>query len=132
MPMLMVRSKDCTGDNQARMRMAGSWQRYGIALLSAALVYAEPPPAGVGYLPRIGPTTLRFRPAPRRDAAVVLPPLQMSNESTNTPSELLLQPTEPAETEISDIDFEVPGMELFPNLGESITNAPTAGQAVMV
>ena len=69
------------------MRIAGSWKGYGIAFLSAVLVCGGPP-VGVGYLARLGPGPLRFRPEYRRKVTEVLAPLPVADESTNTPIEM--------------------------------------------
>ena len=122
MPILWSGAR-CTGANQARMRMAGNWQRYGIALLSATFIYAGPP-VGLGYLAGIGPTPLRFAAEVRRDPSKVLPPLIMTDLSTNKPTELPPNQAS-AELEIPDIELEYAALQAPPQPATGpVTNAP--------
>jgi hypothetical protein len=51
----------------------------------------------------VGPSPLRFRPEFRRDPAVVLPPLAVPDESTNTPAEM---PVKSNDVELPEIDLQ--------------------------
>lgn len=123
---------------EARMRM-NSWQRCGAALFSAVMIYAGSSPAGVGYLPRMGPTPLRFRSAFEADAAKVLPPLEIPDRvGTNAPVQLPTFADEPppepptAYEPPSQIDLQLPPAPLpVPQVGYA-TNAPPTVQGVLV
>ena len=133
----MVRSR-MRRMRQARMRMT-SWQRCGAALLSAVMIYAGSSPAGVGYLPRLGPTQLRFSSGFEADPAKVLPPLEIPDKAaTNAIVQLPTfadepppEPPGPYEPP-SQIDLQLPPPPLpAPQLGYA-TNAPPTVQGVMV
>src|SRR5690349_20364522 len=64
---------------QARMLMVSSFKLIGVALVSSVLISAGPP-AGVGYLPRVGPGMLRFKAEVHANPAVLLPPLKMNDD----------------------------------------------------
>jgi hypothetical protein len=123
---------------QARMRMT-SWQRCGAALLSAVMIYAGSSPAGVGYLPRMGPTPLRFHSAFEADPAQVLPPLQILDKAaTNAPAQWpTFADQSPSESPAaydppSQIDLQLPPAPLpAPQVGY-FTNAPPTVQGVLV
>src|SRR5436190_8216219 len=137
MRMLMVRSR-MRRMSKARMKMSG-WQRYGIALLSVVMVYAGSSPAGVGYLPRMGPTPLRFSSGYEADPAQLLPPLEIPDKTaTNAPVQLPTFLDEPAPEPPSayeppsEIDLQLPPAPLpVPQMGYA-TNAPPTVQGVLV
>jgi hypothetical protein len=76
--------------------------RSGFVLLSAGTLWTLSTSAiAGGYLVHGGPSPLRFaKAAPRVDPAVVLPPLKMNDESTNTNAVATVQ------TEIDETDPE--------------------------
>jgi hypothetical protein len=123
---------------QARMRMT-SWQRCGAALLSAVMMYAGSSPAGVGYLPRMGPAPLRFSSGYEADPAKILPPLQIPDRAAESaPAQLptfLDESTPEAKSEYeppSQIDLQLPPAPLpVPQLGYATNAAPTI-QGVLV
>ena len=123
---------------QARMRMT-SWQRCGVALLSAVMIYAGSSPAGVGYLPRMGPAPLRFKSGDEADPAKILPPLQIPDKApasapVQLPTFLDEPPAEPqsAYEPPSQIDLQLPPAPLpAPQVGY-VTNAPPSVQGVLV
>ena len=61
------------------MHLSGFLKLFGFGLLSATLLHAGAP-AGPGYLARLGPSSLRFRADVHGNAAVLLPPLRMSDD----------------------------------------------------
>ncbi len=124
---------------QARMQIS-SWQRCGAALLSAVMIYAGSSPAGVGYLPRMGPTPLRFRSAFEADPGKVLPPLDIPDDTATTNAIVPFPPfnEEPAPAPQvayeppSQIDLQLPPPPLpAPQMGYA-TNAPPSVQGVLV
>jgi hypothetical protein len=109
------------------MLKPGLFYRFGIALVSAALVYAGPP-AGAGYLARIGPSVLRFRPtAAPVDPAKVLPPLQMTDEGNpaTTADEDNDSPSDP-ERNAQESANDLLEPSVAPDDSTAVTNAPPA------
>lgn len=92
------------------------------ALLTGAL-FSVAALGGGGYLARVGPKPLRFaEPAPRRDLAKALPPLDMGEHvNTNTVHEYGPQPLP---------DYAAAGIDeewIGPNIPESTAPAPNSG-----
>lgn len=79
-----------------------------------------------GYLPRVGPVSLRFQ-APRSVTRVELPPLQMQDALpplTQTPDVVMSQPTEPDPIALESV---AAGLSTAPTnlLNQALTNAPS-------
>jgi len=137
MRMLMFRSR-MHRMRQARMRMI-SWQRCGTALLSVVMIYAGSSPAGVGYLPRMGPTALRFKSGYEADPAQILPPLEIPEKvATHAPVPVPTFLDEPSSEQPSayeppsEIDLQLPPAPLpVPQVGYA-TNAPPTVQGILV
>ncbi len=111
------------------MQIITSWQRCGIALLSTAMLYAGSP-VGVGYLPRMGPTPLRFQSSFHRDPSSVLPPLDMGLPGTNAPVDLPLPSADEHAPDVQppEIDLLNPWPDLpLPESNGMATNSPPAG-----
>jgi hypothetical protein len=134
-----VPEQDAPDECEARMRM-NSWQRCGAAFCSALIACAGSSPAGVGYLPRMGPTQLRFHSAFEADPSKALPPLEIPdrNVSTNAPVQFPTFADEPtmepqaAYEPPSQIDVQLPAMPLPPpQVGYATNSAPTV-QGVLV
>src|SRR5262245_44384036 len=126
----MVRSRMRRRTRHGR-KMIQFFGKVGIALLSAALIYAGPP-VGVGYLARIGPTPLRFRSAVRENPAATLPPLQIPDESPN----LLVDENDEGEPQQENPEQKQSVLAPLPDLSavpqSAVTNAPPALQGTMV
>jgi hypothetical protein len=85
-----------------------------------ALAFGGPSP-GPGYLPRVGPSALRFKPVvPKPDLASLLPPLAMSNEPAPAP-EVAVEP-KPAPNDTIPLETMV-AVESAPSLPPAVTEA---------